>query len=163
MSAFVTLPRGPVPVSLLMSTPCADAMRSATGVALESPLVAACCCSRGAGSPTSPVTGRGRRCWARPGGTRSGRHAARPRSPTAIRATTLPACTTSSASARISTIVPATGEGQLGVDLVGRDLDDALVDRDAVADLLEPFEDRALGDRLAHLRDGHVDHSALGW
>jgi hypothetical protein len=33
---------------------------------------------------------------------------------------------------------------QLGVDLVGRDLDDALVDRDRVADLLEPLEHRAL-------------------
>src|SRR4051794_35104386 len=56
-SAFVTLPRGPVPVRLLVSTPFADAIRSATGVALESPLVAPASCFAGAGSPTSPDTG----------------------------------------------------------------------------------------------------------
>src|SRR5258708_7595634 len=44
------------------------------------------------------------------------------------------------------------GRGDLGVDLVGRDLEDGLVTLDGVADLLEPFGDRALGDGLAHLR-----------
>ena len=47
------------------------------------------------------------------------------------------------------------GRGHLGVDLVGGDLDDRLVVLDAVADLLGPLEDRALGDRLAHR--GHRD------
>ena len=50
----------------------------------------------------------------------------------------------------------ARGRGRdLGVDLVGRDLDDGLALVDEIALLLVPFEDRALGDRLAHL--GHLD------
>ena len=43
----------------------------------------------------------------------------------------------------------------LGVDLVGRDLEQRLVAIDRVADLLDPADDRAFGDRLAHL--GHHD------
>ena len=51
----------------------------------------------------------------------------------------------------------ATGGGRhLGVDLVGGHLEDELVGRDLVADLLEPPGDRALGDRLAQLRHGDV-------
>ena len=42
------------------------------------------------------------------------------------------------------------GGGDLGVDLVGRDLDDRLVGLDGIAGLLGPLEDHALGDRLAH-------------
>ena len=52
--------------------------------------------------------------------------------------------------------------GNLGVHLVGRDLKERLVDCDGVADLLEPFGDRALEDRFAHL--GHDDfrwHASL--
>ena len=45
--------------------------------------------------------------------------------------------------------------GHLGVDLVGRDLDQRLVGLDAVADLLQPPKDGAFGDRLPHL--GHGD------
>ncbi len=45
--------------------------------------------------------------------------------------------------------------GDLGVHLVGGDLDERLVLGDAVADGLRPLEDRALGDRLAHR--GHLD------
>ena len=45
--------------------------------------------------------------------------------------------------------------GNLRVHLVGRDLKERLVNCDGVADLLEPFGDRALEDRLAHL--GHDD------
>ena len=44
----------------------------------------------------------------------------------------------------------------LGVDLVGRHLEQRLVERDRVADLLEPRGDRALGDRLAQLRHRDV-------
>ncbi len=43
------------------------------------------------------------------------------------------------------------GGRDLGVDLVGRDLEERLVDRDTVADLLEPTCDGALGDALAEL------------
>ncbi len=47
------------------------------------------------------------------------------------------------------------GRGHLGVDLVGRDLEQALVGGDLLADLLEPLRDRSLGDGHAHL--GHDD------
>ena len=43
----------------------------------------------------------------------------------------------------------------LGVDLVGGDLEERLIDLDRVADLLEPPGDGALGDALAEL--GHRD------
>ena len=76
-----------------------------------------------------------------------------------MRATTWPTVTVSPTSASISVIAPRGGGGQLGVDLVGRDLDDALVGLDGVAGLLEPLEDHALGDRLAHGRDRDVDRS----
>ena len=42
-----------------------------------------------------------------------------------------------------------------GVDLVGRDLEQAFVGVDRLADLLEPLRDRSLGDGDAHL--GHHD------
>jgi hypothetical protein len=42
--------------------------------------------------------------------------------------------------------------GNLGVDFVGRDLDDVLVGLNRVALLLEPLRDGALDDRLAELR-----------
>ena len=48
------------------------------------------------------------------------------------------------------------GRGNLGVDLVGRDLEQWLVERDRVPDLLEPPGDRALGDRLPQLRHRDV-------
>ena len=50
--------------------------------------------------------------------------------------------------------------GKLDVDLVGRDLDDRLVDGDRVADLDVPFEDRALGDRLAGAGRDDIDELA---
>ena len=48
----------------------------------------------------------------------------------------------------------------LGVHLVGRDLEQRLVALDAVADVLQPLRDRALGDRLAHLRHDDVGHGS---
>ena len=45
--------------------------------------------------------------------------------------------------------------GDLGVDLVGGDLEQRLVALDRVALVLEPFQDRAFDDRLAEL--GHLD------
>ena len=46
------------------------------------------------------------------------------------------------------------GGGDLGVDLVGGDLEQRLVDRDLVTDLLQPAGDGALGDRLAQRGQG---------
>ena len=46
----------------------------------------------------------------------------------------------------------------LGVHLVGGDLEDRLVALHLVADLLQPLRQRALGDRFAHL--GHDDVNA---
>ena len=46
------------------------------------------------------------------------------------------------------------GGGDLGVDLVGGDLEERLVDRDGVAHLLQPAGDGALGDGLAQCREG---------
>ena len=48
----------------------------------------------------------------------------------------------------------------LGVDLVRRHLEQRLVGGDRVADLLEPLRDRALGDGLTELRQGHFGHRA---
>jgi hypothetical protein len=46
------------------------------------------------------------------------------------------------------------------IDLVGRDLKQRLVAIDGVADLLDPSDDRALGNRFAHLRhDNWCRHS----
>ena len=54
------------------------------------------------------------------------------------------------------------GRGHLGVDLVGRDLEQRLVGLDLVADLLVPLEHRSLGHRIAHL--GHGDlHGGAGF
>ena len=50
---------------------------------------------------------------------------------------------------------PRSGRGNLGVDLVGRDLEQRLVALDLVADLLHPADDRAFGDRLPHLGHDH--------
>ena len=49
------------------------------------------------------------------------------------------------------------GGGDLGIDLVGRHLDDRLVLVDPVPFLLVPGEDRALGHRLTHLGHGDLD------
>ena len=54
---------------------------------------------------------------------------------------------------------PGGGGGDLGVHLVGGDLDDRLVRIDRVAGLLGPLEHGALGDRLAHR--GHRDVDRL--
>jgi hypothetical protein len=41
------------------------------------------------------------------------------------------------------------GRWNLGIDLVGRDLEQRLVALDRVADLFQPSDDRAFGNRLA--------------
>jgi hypothetical protein len=57
------------------------------------------------------------------------------------------------------------GGGDLGVDLVGRDLQQRLVNLDLVADLLEPAGDGALGDGLAERRqrDGSRRRVQAAW
>ncbi len=52
------------------------------------------------------------------------------------------------------------GRRHLGIDLVGRDLDERVIDGDHVAGLHEPLEHRALGDGIAHLGEGDVDQLA---
>jgi hypothetical protein len=76
--------------------------------------------------------------------------------PVAISASRAPTVTVSPSAAWIATTVPGGGRGDLGVDLVGRDLDQRLVGLDAVALLLVPFEDGALGHRLAHRGQGDL-------
>ena len=61
-------------------------------------------------------------------------------------------------STMISASTPAVGAGNLGVHLVGADLEDRLVALHRVADLLQPLRQRPLGDRFAHL--GHDDVNA---
>ena len=53
------------------------------------------------------------------------------------------------------------GRGHLGVDLVGRDLEERLVALDRVPDGLHPAGDRALGHRLAELRHHDVSQRAV--
>ena len=57
---------------------------------------------------------------------------------------------------------PGDGRGHLGVDLVGRDLEQRLVGVDVLADLLEPAGDRAFRDRLPQLGHRHVHCVLLG-
>jgi hypothetical protein len=57
---------------------------------------------------------------------------------------------------------PGGGSRQLDVDLVGRDLDDRGVALDGVADLGVPFEDRALGHRLAGCGRDDIDDLLSG-
>ncbi len=53
------------------------------------------------------------------------------------------------------------GRGHLGVDLVGRHLEERLVLGDGVAHLLEPSGDGALGHRLTQLRHHDLGHRFL--
>ena len=136
-------PFGPVPLTLPRSTPCAAATRCATGVTFR------------------PV-----------GRARSSRRRRRPdasRSASGFGATLAGAAPLPLGHARddladgdgVAGVGEQLGEraggrrGDLRVHLVGGDLDDRLVLGDAVAGLLGPLEDRALGDGLAHR--GHLD------
>ena len=73
-------------------------------------------------------------------------------------AITVPTSTVSPSATRISVTTPAIGDGHLGVDLVGGDLEQRLVGGDRVTDLLEPLRDRALGDGLTELGKRDVSH-----
>ena len=91
-SSFVTLPPRPVPSTPVRSSPCASAIRTATGVAFASPL---------------PVFGFAAEGSAGAAGLAGAAAAA----PGWIRATIVPDWTVSSGSARISATTPATGDG----------------------------------------------------
>ena len=78
-----------------------------------------------------------------------------PRRSTSISPSTAPTCDRRSGSTRILDERSGGRSGHLGVDLVGRHLHQRLVGLDAVADLLQPLEHRAFGDRLPHR--GHGD------
>ena len=88
---------------------------------------------------------------ARLGGARQRRRRASP--PSLTTAITVPTATVSPSGTRISVTVPDDRRRHLRVDLVGRHLEQRLVGVDVVADRLEPLRDRALGDRLAELRE----------
>ncbi len=85
-------------------------------------------------------------------------------------ATASPSAPMTATTVLIGTVVPA-GSGSpehargrrrdLGVHLVGGDLEQRLVALDLVPDLLHPLGDGALGDRLAHLGHDHVSHGIL--
>ncbi len=80
--------------------------------------------------------------------------------PRRSRPTWCPTSTVSPSGTRISVMNPAAGDGHLGVDLVGRDLEEDVVLGYRVADLLQPLGDRALGDRFAQLGHGDVSQRA---
>ncbi len=91
-----------------------------------------------------------------------------PRSPGATRPTLrrsrparCPTATVSPSATRIFVERPRRRRRHLGVDLVGRDLEQRLVERDLVALLLEPLQDRSLDDGLAELRHLHGGHPGL--
>ena len=141
-------PAGPVPCTFARSIPCAAATRRATGVTLAPSGAARS--GVGAGSRRGGGLGRGRRGAAVAGGA-----GGEPADDLADR----------HGVARLGEDLgqgPGRGRRHLGVDLVGRDLDDRLVGLDAVADRLAPLEHGALGHGLAHLRHDDVDDLGLG-
>ena len=88
---------------------------------------------------------------ARPAATPGVRPARALRSrPAAISASSAPTVTTSPSGGEDPHERAARGRRDLGVDLVGRDLDDRLVGGDALALGPVPLEDRSLGHRIAH-------------
>ena len=97
-SSFSTRPRGPDPRTEFRSTPSAVAMRAAIGVALAAPLPSVAGARSGARRSSAGCAGG---CTGPSGAS----------APAAIRHRMLPTETVASASARISAIVPAAGEG----------------------------------------------------
>ena len=146
-SALPIRPSGPVPLTCLRSIPCAAATRAATGVTLMPSGVRTVSASPAerisVGSRLRRGGGRGAVAGGHPGDHLADVH-------------------------RVAGLGEQLGERagggrrDLGVDLVGRDLDDRLVLGDLVAGLLGPLEDRALGDRLAHRGHRDLDHGGLG-
>ena len=126
---------------------------------------------RGRGGCLGGGLGRRRRGLAQPPRARRGREVAagpvargaRSRRPAPSSAVSMTAI-----SALFGTVAPFLDEDlaqdalerrrDLGVDLVGDDLDERLVLGDVVARLLEPLPDRPLGDALAELGHRHLGH-----
>ena len=97
----------------------------------------------------------------RPSARRAGFAAALPAAPALTAPITSPTFTVAPTAKRCSASAPATGDGSCDRDLVGLELRDRLVDRDALADLLEPSRDDGLGDRFTELWNYQISHSAL--
>ena len=160
-SSFTTRPPVPVPLTWSRSMPCAAATRRATGVTWRRPATA----DGRRRSPWRAAAGAVRRRCRRGGGLCAAAAAALARRPSAAGASL--GLELRQRLADLDGLVllgedlhqlARRGRGHLGVDLVGRDLDDRLVLVDPVALLLVPGEHRALGHRLAHL--GHRDLNA---
>ena len=172
-SFLVTRPPRPVPSIWLTSSRCSASIRATTGEMKVRPDSS----SWPFWSP--PAAGRRRRCGHRLRRLRRGRRllgvAAAPSAAGAGDGSAGLAAvaagdhgdagvdgTVSPSLARISRTMPVDGRGHLGVDLVGRDLDDRLVGLDAVTDLLRPAGDRALGHAHAHLGHHDIDDGSCG-
>ena len=178
MSFFVTRPPRPVPWTWPGSTPCSAAMRATTGETKLLPLPLACRprlarvsdAAAGAGVASSTVSAVG--VVAGESLRRSTRAAAcavagSGTSPSLVgRRRDLGALGRDHRELRadldrLALLDEDLGDHarrrrrHLGVDLVGRDLEQALVGLDVLAHLLEPLRDRPLGDGHAHL--GHHD------
>ena len=174
-SFLVTRPPRPVPGIALMSRPCSATMRATTGLTKvrPSPLWPLPSCAVAVGA--SAWAGRGSGCRsgvaagdasevpdpsAAPSPSRSEAPASAPPPPVSITAMRVFTGTVSPSPAN-SSLHHARGRGgNLGVDLVGRDLDDRLVGLDRLADRLGPAGDRSLGHAHAHLRHDDVDKSS---
>ena len=119
----------------------------------------------GATSGASAAQGRRRAPAPRPPGPRRQRAARRrgaarrapPPPPVSITAMRVPTSTVSPSADEQLVHGARGGRRDLGVDLVGRDLDDRLVRLHGLADLLAPGDDRALGHADSHLRHDDID------
>ena len=75
-----------------------------------------------------------------------------------MRASTVPTGTVSPALTRMSSSVPSYGLGNLRIHLVGRHVEQRIVECDIVSDCLEPRADRALGHGLTQFRHGDLEN-----
>ena len=171
MSFFVTRPPVPVPATAFGSTPCSAAIRATTGETNVRPFPGGCVrCGR---RPVRLAGSEPRRCERSAAPCcgrlepRRGSGAAGPGSARRARRPAAPAGRDHrqhrSDLDRLALGDEHLGDDplsrarDLGVDLVGRDLEQRLVLGDRLARLLEPFRDRPLRDRDAHLGHHHLD------
>ena len=169
MSFFVTRPPRPVPATCVGSTPCSAAIRATTGETKRLPfsLGAAAGGAGGAGdaaaatgcvgwgvSADDGASASSAACWVAGSG---GASATGPPAAPPIWASFVPTSTVSPSCTRICVTIAARRARHLGVDLVGRDLEQRLVGLDVLALLLEPARDRPFRDGHAHLRHHDVD------
>ena len=173
MSFFVTRPPVPVPGTVDGSTPCSAAMRATTGDTNVLPFRLRRGSTGAGGAVAAAGGGLGERAGRRLGGARCGlgRRAGAARQD-AAGASGVPRWRDLGAGGSDGREHGADLDGlalldedlvddalgrarHLGVDLVGRDLEQRLVAADRLADLAKPLRDRPLGDGDAHL--GHHD------